>query len=182
MTGGAPGTGGAPPGDACEKPSDCAACAFPSAPSDPTQCYCPTCPSEALTLEQCEHNRQAWSQQGCEGNVCPAVACVEPPPVTCDNGQCAFEAPMGRECSFDKDCTVCPYPSAPQTPEECPCLGCGEAMSVERCDTNAEAWHKQGCALLPRLCPDIACLPVEQGAYCSSEGRCILGAGATPVD
>ena len=89
--GGAPSGGAGGGASTCQQDSDCVACAYDKAPANAQQCYCLTCTNAALSKTQCSAN-QAQFEKVC-GNVvmqCPAIKCLPPFPVACQNHQCGW--------------------------------------------------------------------------------------------
>ncbi|MDX2051517.1 MAG: hypothetical protein SFV15_03940 [Polyangiaceae bacterium] len=164
--------GGAPPVNSCNNEADCTACLYPTAPKTHDECYCPTCASTPLSRALCDYNENAFKAQQCDTSMCPLAPCAVPEPVGCDNQKCVFKSSGGVECERSTDCTNCAYATAPQSPNQCTCPGCGTPMPVSRCEDNTKAWEEQGCSNLALPCPAIACIQAGP-AICSPDGKCI---------
>ena len=188
--------------DTCVDDSGCTQCAFPTAPTTVDGCYCVACAATPLTTERCAFNQASWVALCQDVPLpCPAIDCMEPPPVGCF---AATPAPVGPEagdpaagvcmtkpadpcagvdcavpecvgghvevppgeccpvcvqdtCAADGDCTMCAYPTAPATADDCYCPECpSTAMTDAACTFNAAAWQTV-CADVPVMCPDVAC-------------------------
>ena len=87
------GSGGAGGSGVCNFKYDCVASAHTKLVTTEADCYCVMCPSVALSKTLAATRAEAWTQvcaAWAKKNPCPVPSCMQPPPVTCNGGQCAF--------------------------------------------------------------------------------------------
>ena len=92
-SGGSGGAGGSGGGGVCSTENDCVASAYTKLVTTEADCYCVMCPSVALSKTLAATRAEAWTQvcaAWAKKNPCPVPSCMQPPPVTCNGGQCAF--------------------------------------------------------------------------------------------
>jgi len=77
--------------------------------------------------------------------------------------------PKAPGCQTDNECTLSAYTKAVNSPEQCYCAMCPQAMLASEADANQKSWELH-CSNVRLMCPMVMC--IDPGSAVCSAGTC----------